>query len=206
MTSKSFLLVLAFWMASHIIFPCAKQPAIPGTPPFCTEVSIYSLMRRYLVYLDAKTTKNIFPSTLRREIGQKWPMYFEFFSLGMYTPSAIIHWLLTWKFFHAHFRLAWSQLRTLGHFFFTGKGIPLGSDVSKLYSLYIHINIFGCSGFVRGFLCIHSYKIQIIFKQIYFTHRWYPDSNTLGKSGPGSNGNKEVLHTSQIIAQSCLHF
>ena len=129
MTSKSILLVLAFWMASQIIFPCSKQPAIPGTPPFCTEVLIYSLMRRYLVNLDAKTTKNIFPSTLRREIGRKWSMSFKFFSLGMYTPSAIIHWLLTWKFFHARFRVAWSQLRTLGHFLYKRKGIPFGSGV-----------------------------------------------------------------------------
>ena len=45
-------------------------------------------------------------------------MSFEFFSLGMYTLSTIFRWLLIWKFFHVHFRLACSHLRTLGHFLY----------------------------------------------------------------------------------------
>ena len=121
-------------MASQIIFPCSKQPAIPRTLLFSTEVLIYSLMRRYLVNLDAKTAKNIFPSTLWREIGPKWPMFFEFFSLGMYIPSAIIHLLLTWKFFYARFKLAWSYLRTLGHFYIREK--VFHSDQVWIYSYF----------------------------------------------------------------------
>ena len=64
-----FLLVIASWIDSQIIFPCSKQPGIPETPLFYTEVSIYSLMNRYLINLHVKTAKNTFPSTFRREIG-----------------------------------------------------------------------------------------------------------------------------------------
>ena len=51
------ILTLAFWIASQIMFPCSKQPAIPGIPPFCTDVSIYWLVRKYFVSLDAKMRK-----------------------------------------------------------------------------------------------------------------------------------------------------
>ena len=45
------------------------------------------------------------------------------------------------------------------------------------------------------FFCIkQSYQIQIIFKQIYLTHK---DNTTLGQSEPGSKGNEEILHTLQ---------
>ena len=46
----------------------------------------------------------------------------------------------------------------------------------------------------------YSYRIQIIFKQIYFTHRW--DSNRYypqGQSEPGGNCNEEVLSTLPIF-------
>ena len=149
MISKSFLLTLAFWIASQIMFPCSKQPAIPGIPPFCTEVSIYSFVRRYLVSLDAKTAKNIFPSTLRKEIGRNWWISSEFCSFGMYTPSAIIPRSLIWQFFHANFRLACNHFRTLGHFLYSRKGIPFGPGVD-LFLLLLTIRFI--SSRVGGFI------------------------------------------------------
>ena len=50
-----------------------------------------------------------------------------------------------------------------------------------------------------NFLCTQCYQIQIIFKEIYLTHRWDP------QSGPGSNSNEGVLHTPQSwkLASRC---
>ena len=41
-------------------------------------------------------------------------------------------------------------------------------------------------------------KYKIIFTQIYLTHKCAPtDTTTPGQSGPGSNGNEGILHTTQ---------
>ena len=48
--------------------------------------------------------------------------------------------------------------------------------------------------------CTRSNRIWLIFKQIYVTHRWNPNNTTTAnQSGSVSNGNKDVLHTSQIF-------
>ena len=90
--------------------------------------------------------KNIFSSTLRREIGRNWLISFEFCSLGIYTLSAIIHWLLVWQFFHANFRLACSHFRTLEHFLYSWKDIPFGPGVDMFLLLFIICLISLCVG------------------------------------------------------------
>ena len=53
--------------------------------------------------------------------------------------------------------------------------------------------------FNKSFLCTQSYWMQIIFKQVYLTHRWTQTGTTmLGLSGPGSNVSEGVLYTPQI--------
>ena len=72
-----------------------------------------------------------------------------FFYLFIRSLQAIIPWVLTLKFFRARFRLAWSQLRTLGHFLYTRKGIPLGPGVD-LFQLLLTLRLI--SSRVGGFI------------------------------------------------------
>ena len=53
--------------------------------------------------------------------------------------------------------------------------------------------------FLKSFLSFFATlfcRIRIIFKQIYFSHRWY--SNDYYQSESGSNGNEEIFHTAKI--------
>ena len=69
----------------------------------------------------------------------------------MFTPSAIIHWLLIWRFFHANFRLACSHFRTLGHFLYSRKSILFGPGVDLfLLSFTIHLISSCVGGFISN--------------------------------------------------------
>ena len=64
-------------------------------------------------------------------------------------------------------------------------------QVRESHSFYVYI----FRVIVKRFffiLCTCSYLIQIIFKQIYLTHSWNPNSYYFGSEWIGSNGNEEV--------------
>ena len=67
---------------------------------FCTEISIKVFAFRQETDLDATTLKKSFPSTLRRLMGQNWPVVTLFFSFGMKIPPARHHVLGIVSFFH----------------------------------------------------------------------------------------------------------
>ena len=68
--------------------------------------------------------------------------------------------------------------------------------------LYLH---FLCSFFLRVYFCTRSYRIRMIFKPIYLTHRWDPYRYS-EQSGPDNNGNEEILYTPQIWSRHQMQF
>lgn len=66
-----------------IVLVSSRQPRKPGTPPFWTEVLMYTLLVKKDVSLLERMEKNIFPSTLSNEIVLNWLTVFEFCSFGI---------------------------------------------------------------------------------------------------------------------------
>ena len=67
---------------------CSMQPVKLGIPAFWIEVLINMLFNTNLIILLAMTPKKISPSTLNNEIGRFFSRCLEFFSFGIYIPSA----------------------------------------------------------------------------------------------------------------------
>ena len=81
------------------------------------------LIRKVVIWW-ARTPKNIFPSTFRRDIGQKFVIPLDCISFGIQIPSARHHSCGTIPFFQACWRRPVSFLRTNGQFLYNLYNIP----------------------------------------------------------------------------------
>ena len=87
---------------------------VPGIPAFWTDVFIWWLLIRKFVIRQARTLKNIFPSTFRRDIGQKFVISFDCISFGIQISSARHNSCGTIPFFQTCWRRTVCFLRTHG--------------------------------------------------------------------------------------------
>ena len=123
---RSPFISLASFINCEITLVCSSHPGNPGTPPFCTDVSTYSLSTMYDVILLASTAKKILPSTLRSEIVQNCLISAEFSSFGTKQPSATCQCVGMWPFLQMTLINFHSRLRSLGHFMYTLYVTPFG--------------------------------------------------------------------------------
>ena len=69
-------------------------------------------------HMASRNSKNIFPSTFRRDIGWKFVIPFDCISFGIQIPSARNHYCSTILFFQICWRRTVSFLRTYGQFLY----------------------------------------------------------------------------------------
>ena len=75
-------------------------------------------------------------------------------------------------------------------------------------SIFLFFGPVDISFFLGLYFCTQPYWIQIICKQIYLTLRSDPNRYyTRGQSGPGSNDNERVLHTTlELVSHYQMQF
>ena len=115
---------------------------------------------------------------------------FEFRSIKL----TINDWLIDFNCMPTHLRLFYpKRLRNYIHYLF----------------VFIFCAVISCcfgGYFWGGSFC--TYRIRIILKKIYLTHKWDRiGTSTSGQSGPGSNNNnEEALHIPQISRNGALNW
>ena len=70
--------------------------------------------------------------------------------------------------------------------------IATGLEIAFIFTIFVWL-------FPESYFCTQSFRVRIIFKQIYLTHRYDPNSYYhSGPSKPGSNCNKEVPQSQDL--------
>ena len=81
-------IISAAFIWSHNMDASSMQPGKLRIPAFWIEILINLLFNINLIILLALTLKKIFPSILSNEIGRNCSRCLDFFSFGIYIPSA----------------------------------------------------------------------------------------------------------------------
>ena len=118
-TAISSLFAFASFSSCVMTPVCSITPGIPGTPPFCTDVSIYVFFKRKSTNRRFKRLKKIFPSTFSSDMHLNWFIFFAPSSFGIQMPWEYFHCPTTFPLLHIILNNFNRNRRSRGHRLYT---------------------------------------------------------------------------------------
>ena len=185
-TCSSVLSLLPESIEFYIICECSRHPGKSGIPAFWADVFIKWLLIRKFDIRQARSPKNIFPSTFRRDIGRKFVIPFDCISFGIQILLTRHHFCGTISFFESCWKRTVSFLRIHGQFLYDLYDIPFMPGALPARALWtkfrtsltfisLSLNItVGSWGFGKPL----RQGIEIQFKSSeYVIHKWFSSSS-----------------------------